>query len=118
MVGFLCLLIATLALTRNLVMLSKAKHLFGFLCFEILQPQMRLQNDNLLDSLEVYFFFFFVKGDRGLNCEAAPLSPFDPQTLARFFNVRYACICRAPQRCVSIIAFGTYGDVARCGWDY
>ena len=24
----------------------------------------------------------------------------------------------APQRCVSIIAFGTYGDVARCGWEF
>ncbi|MDE7173167.1 MAG: hypothetical protein K2N70_02345, partial [Helicobacter sp.] len=23
----------------------------------------------------------------------------------------------SPQRCVSIIAFGTYGDVARCGWE-
>ncbi|MDE7216964.1 MAG: hypothetical protein K2N20_02585, partial [Helicobacter sp.] len=26
-------------------------------------------------------------------------------------------LCRTPQRCVSIIAFGTYGDVARCGWE-
>ncbi|MDE7256230.1 MAG: hypothetical protein K2N54_08680, partial [Helicobacter sp.] len=43
---------------------------------------------------------------------------FDPQTPARFLKV---CaphgLCRTPQRFVSIIAYGTYGDVARCGWE-
>ncbi|MDE7255982.1 MAG: hypothetical protein K2N54_07405, partial [Helicobacter sp.] len=47
-----------------------------------------------------------------------PLSPLTiPQTPARFLNVAPHGLCRTPQRCVSIIAFGTYGDVARCGWE-
>ncbi|MDE7173630.1 MAG: hypothetical protein K2N70_04705, partial [Helicobacter sp.] len=31
---------------------------------------------------------------RGTTCEAFPLSPFNPQSLARFLFVRYACICQ------------------------
>ncbi|MDE7217776.1 MAG: hypothetical protein K2N20_06770, partial [Helicobacter sp.] len=48
---------------------------------------------------------------------AFPLSPFNPQSLARFLNVRYACICRNPQRCVYVMPCGSNIDVARCGWD-
>ncbi|MDE7256145.1 MAG: hypothetical protein K2N54_08250, partial [Helicobacter sp.] len=40
-----------------------------------------------------------------------------PKPLARFFNVRYACICRTPQRCVYVMPYGSNIDVARCGWD-
>ncbi|MDE7217803.1 MAG: hypothetical protein K2N20_06915, partial [Helicobacter sp.] len=40
-----------------------------------------------------------------------------PKPLARFFNVRYACICRTPQRCVYVMPYGSNIDVARCGWE-
>ncbi|MDE7255509.1 MAG: hypothetical protein K2N54_04955, partial [Helicobacter sp.] len=39
-----------------------------------------------------------------------------PNPLARSSNVRYACICRTPQRCVYVMPFGSNIDVARCGW--
>ncbi|MDE7174286.1 MAG: hypothetical protein K2N70_08100, partial [Helicobacter sp.] len=31
---------------------------------------------------------------------------FNPQSLARFLKVRYACICHAPQRCVYVMPLG------------
>ena len=73
-----------LAMTRGsvhkifIVMLSEAKHSFRFhaFCFSL-----------------VFIFFailnvaFFFKGDRGLNCEAAPYPPLTPNPCTLFFLV-------------------------------
>ena len=115
--------IATLAqLARNdtwnlyFVMLSEAKHLCEFLSFEILHSLTRVQNDKWLDSLEIRFSFFSLRGTGGLIAKQPSYPPKTPKPLARFFNVHYACICRTPQRCVYVIPFGSNIDVARCGW--
>ncbi|MDE7256295.1 MAG: hypothetical protein K2N54_09005 [Helicobacter sp.] len=62
---------------------------------------------------------FSSRGTRGTTCEAFPLSPFNPQSLARFLKV---CaphgLCHVPQRFVYVMPCGSNIDVARCGWDY
>ena len=55
-------------------------------------------------SLTILIFVYFVKGDRGVTCEAPPLSPLTiPQTPSRFLDV---CaphgLCHAPQRFVYV----------------
>ena len=74
----------------------------------------------IVDSRKIPNFISFVKGDTGLNCEAAPLSPLTiPQTPARFLKV---CaphgLCQCPTALRLCDAFGSSIDVARCGWEF
>ena len=116
---------ALLAMTRGSVhkvvsvMLSEAKHLYRFqdLCFSLVFI-------SVYDSIS---WLFSSRGTGGLLAIAStkclrvmivsPLIPLKSPTPARFLNVRYACICHAPQRFVYVMPFGSNIDVARCGWD-
>ena len=64
------------------------------------------------------FLAFFFKGDRGLNCEAAPYPPLTPQPLhALQLIVLRTDYVNAPQRMRQRYAYGSNIAAVRCGWE-
>ena len=95
---WLCIRLIASAMPRNdnwnLIMLSVAKHLYGF--HALWFPLVFIF---ISDSMLV----FFLQGGQGDYLRSVPLSPFDPPTPARFLE---ECaphgLCHAPQRFVYV----------------